>query len=754
MESSNLEGIASSDEAGAETLRRYRYQAQYAALKSLDMVRQNAKMTYLYCEHHQDILVKLKNGEFVAIQVKTKEIGQPFFRTNEKSVLASIASFWHLERNHPKSFSHFVFATNYRFQQKQDGSNLGFILEEVRGDEFSAEFLFVVRALADSLLSYGVSAEESDFIRFLRKIKLEDRLPYFSHMQGEIIRTVATIPGFENASYQSLRLAAKALKDFAMEAGEFELPHDHSAIFNPNFEQDIESQIIRRKQINRDDVVSILEKVSLQAAIPDGPTSAITRQQLQSNLSFFREELVSYQQFLRAHVSVEELSDWADRYGPPFDINPAVEFLNLALKVGELLEQSPHALLEELSMRRLWINSAVLEGLSTHIVRDLIKSGSRPDRYAIENAVRLVKTGKRILECDPWKLFGVVEIGTSIEPATPALGILGEYGVEFRSLAKPVQEVARFFTGLERFDSVETAMLSGVEGVLCYGQRRITFWNPQDATGPTHQFELPLPDRVVTACTYSNRERGCHTYVIGYNNVYVLEDLVVQASHPYNPHGVWEMCALRSSRVFAATGDGVHNSIIEIFDDAHVRTVVAWEKLQDIISKEIKQSAAQVSHPRLKSVVIGGQNLLLTKFSVNMLNSILLFWRVIGAEFELVSSLYFPGYRMVSFDVLSVPDRDLLVCTGVNSKDYPERMYCYDLKKHSGTFRIELIRGYLSDWISVESFVCLSDGVVFATDGRKLAKVDVQHGTSDVVEEVGEDHWLGSSLFLWVPETR
>jgi hypothetical protein len=58
-----------SEDPGADTQRRFRYQAAYAAIRALDLLRDDTGREELICEHFEDILLKRAEGTFTGIQV-------------------------------------------------------------------------------------------------------------------------------------------------------------------------------------------------------------------------------------------------------------------------------------------------------------------------------------------------------------------------------------------------------------------------------------------------------------------------------------------------------------------------------------------------------------------------------------------------------------------------------------------------------------------------------------------------------------
>lgn len=65
--------VPGSSDVGADTLQRYRHQATCAAIVSLATLEEDGDIAELFCEHHEDILVKHRDGKFVGNQLKTED---------------------------------------------------------------------------------------------------------------------------------------------------------------------------------------------------------------------------------------------------------------------------------------------------------------------------------------------------------------------------------------------------------------------------------------------------------------------------------------------------------------------------------------------------------------------------------------------------------------------------------------------------------------------------------------------------------
>jgi hypothetical protein len=111
---------------------RFRFQAAYAGYTTLRLLGENSEYDCIYCEQYEDVLVKLKNGLFIGIQVKTKDKSLGPFKFNDDEIMLSIKRFIRHEIEFPKRFSNYIIGTNAGFASGTNDNNLRLILENVK----------------------------------------------------------------------------------------------------------------------------------------------------------------------------------------------------------------------------------------------------------------------------------------------------------------------------------------------------------------------------------------------------------------------------------------------------------------------------------------------------------------------------------------------------------------------------------------------------------------------------------------------
>ena len=120
-EKPSLQDELNTADTGDDTQRRFRYQAAYAAIISLDLLDPISEFEEVFCEHHEDILVRKKDHSFVGIQVKTRDSGRDPFKANDPEVIHALKRFVEQSIQYPSQYSRFVLATNYTFWSERKG---------------------------------------------------------------------------------------------------------------------------------------------------------------------------------------------------------------------------------------------------------------------------------------------------------------------------------------------------------------------------------------------------------------------------------------------------------------------------------------------------------------------------------------------------------------------------------------------------------------------------------------------------------
>ena len=119
---------------GDETQRRFRYQAVRACCYILALFDDEEGIEEVFCEHHEDILLKYRSGTFLGVQIKTKLDGSVPVKAGDEEVIKSLKRFIETEKEFPGYFDGYLLASNSGFwRDGKNGSNLHHVLEEAKG---------------------------------------------------------------------------------------------------------------------------------------------------------------------------------------------------------------------------------------------------------------------------------------------------------------------------------------------------------------------------------------------------------------------------------------------------------------------------------------------------------------------------------------------------------------------------------------------------------------------------------------------
>ena len=97
---------------GDETQDRFRYQWAMGVVLLAEGISGNSQSTSIWCEHHEDFLVELDTGNFVAIQIKTTSQENAKWKLSDEALIKSITRFCALEESCGANIDQYQFASN------------------------------------------------------------------------------------------------------------------------------------------------------------------------------------------------------------------------------------------------------------------------------------------------------------------------------------------------------------------------------------------------------------------------------------------------------------------------------------------------------------------------------------------------------------------------------------------------------------------------------------------------------------------
>lgn len=198
---------------GDDTARRYQYQWAYAAITCCLLLDSTEDVVELFCEHHEDILLKHTDGTFTGLQLKTRNSNQRFWSTTDEELCQSFAKFVRLEGAHPGQFRRFAFLTNHPLQATKNGKDICHVLKAIKEAAALAGLPSPVVAFL-SKIAKKVGCSNDVAFAALKKCEASDDLPKREDVEARLVVTLT--PLWERAdecSHASLCRAARGLID-------------------------------------------------------------------------------------------------------------------------------------------------------------------------------------------------------------------------------------------------------------------------------------------------------------------------------------------------------------------------------------------------------------------------------------------------------------------------------------------------------------------------------------------------------------
>lgn len=196
---------------GDETARRYRFQWTYAAIVCCMLLDKTEEVEEVFCEHHEDVLIKHTDGTFSGLQIKTRESDQDVWKTTDDPVRASCARFVKLEAEFPGQFRAFHFLTNHPLYSAENGKDLRYVLKMIK-EAGSVnclsgpvlKFLNLIAKEAGCAVTLAYTA--------LSKTTADDSLPKLADIEIRLVNTLTAIwARAADSSHASVLRAARHL---------------------------------------------------------------------------------------------------------------------------------------------------------------------------------------------------------------------------------------------------------------------------------------------------------------------------------------------------------------------------------------------------------------------------------------------------------------------------------------------------------------------------------------------------------------
>jgi hypothetical protein len=206
------EDVLAGNDPGDDTARRFAYQWAWAAILSCGLYDNTLDIVELFCEHHEDILLKHQDGSFSGWQIKTRDLGSDPWKAADEPILSALVRFARLEKDFPGRFRSYVLATNHTFLTgKKTKYDLPHLLELARLASDESTMQPKLRTLVRKIAGES-EADDSTVLAALKKSRTDDSLPKLAHIKQALIHALNEAwPHAADQALDALRNAADAL---------------------------------------------------------------------------------------------------------------------------------------------------------------------------------------------------------------------------------------------------------------------------------------------------------------------------------------------------------------------------------------------------------------------------------------------------------------------------------------------------------------------------------------------------------------
>lgn len=178
-----------STDVGDTTANRFRYQWVCSAISCCALLDDKADIEEVFCEHHEDILLKRRDGKYIGVQVKTRDSTQPLWSASDEIVLKSFARFTVLNLQFPGQFCEFTFSTNHPMQSRRNGQDVCYLLDSIKShvnyDEVERAGQTFIKRIAKI-----AEVSEDDTFKSLKKVTASSSFP---KLRDATVRLIADL---------------------------------------------------------------------------------------------------------------------------------------------------------------------------------------------------------------------------------------------------------------------------------------------------------------------------------------------------------------------------------------------------------------------------------------------------------------------------------------------------------------------------------------------------------------------------------
>lgn len=210
--------VLASGDPGDDTARRYRYQWTYAAISCCLMLDDTQDTVEVFCEHHEDVLLKHADNTFSGLQIKTRSSDQEVWKTGDEAFIKSCARFAKLEADFPGQFRRFRFLTNHPLHAAKNNQDICHVLAIIKAAASAAGLPSGVTSFLARIAKEAGCSGEVAFVA-MQKTEANDDLPKLPDVTTRLAQTLTDVWNrAEECPFSSVKRAARALVNECQEA--------------------------------------------------------------------------------------------------------------------------------------------------------------------------------------------------------------------------------------------------------------------------------------------------------------------------------------------------------------------------------------------------------------------------------------------------------------------------------------------------------------------------------------------------------
>lgn len=210
--------VLASGDPGDDTARRYRYQWTYAAISCCLMLDDTQDTIEVFCEHHEDVLLKHADNTFSGLQIKTRSSDQEVWKTGDEAFTKSCARFAKLEADFPGQFRRFRFLTNHPLHAAKNNQDICHVLAIIKAAASAAGLPSGVTSFLSRIAKEAGCSDEVAFVA-MQKTEANDDLPKLPDVTTRLAQTLTDVWNrAEECPFSSVKRAARALVNECQEA--------------------------------------------------------------------------------------------------------------------------------------------------------------------------------------------------------------------------------------------------------------------------------------------------------------------------------------------------------------------------------------------------------------------------------------------------------------------------------------------------------------------------------------------------------